>query len=150
MIPIPKFRLGKVFLFIFCYAVGLALSRDAIGALEPAIGVAMLIGLAQETTQLWRWTPPPPAPRASFTFARRLAILWRCVVGLTMFAQFALEFIRAAVPHSLSALGYDGSLVSAEIPEIYSMCILIVLCNSAERWRPKTQRIRAQDGEPGG
>ena len=142
MTPIPKFRLGKIFLLFFCYAIGLAVTRDAVGAIEPTIAVAMLIGLWQETTQLWRWSPPSPPPRAGFAFARTFAISWRCIVGLTIFAHFVLEFIRAAFPHSLKALAYDGSLVSAEIPATYSMCILIVLCNSIERWRPKTQSIR--------
>ena len=143
MIPIPKFRLGKIFLFFFCYAVGLAMARDALGAVEPTIAMAMLIGVGQETKRLWRWTPPSPPPRASFTFAHSFAIFWRCVVGLTIFAHFVLEFIQAAFPHSLNALAYDRSMVSAEMPETYVMCVLIVLCNSIERWRPKTHSISA-------
>ena len=141
MITVPKFRLGTIFRFFFCYALGLSLTRDAIGAVAPTIAVVMLIGLAQEIRQVWRWTPSSSPPRASFTFARRFAIFWRCVVGLAIFAYFAHAFLLAAVPWTREALGYDGSLVSAELPQTYVMCILVVLCNSIERWRPKTQNI---------
>jgi hypothetical protein len=144
MIPIPKFGLRTIFLFFFCYAIGLAITRDAIGATEPTVAVAILIGLGQEIRQLWRWTPPPPTFQASFRFARHFAILWRCIVAALIFKQFALEFIRAALPSTqistadLLDLASDFSLVSGNFPSAYSLCILIVLCNSIERWRPKT------------
>src|SRR4051794_9639000 len=100
MIPIPKFRLGTIFLLFFCYAVGLAITREALGAIEPTIAVAILIGLGQEIRQVWRWSPPPPPPRASFKFARYFAILWRCIVGVVIFRQFALDFVHLALPPS--------------------------------------------------
>jgi hypothetical protein len=144
MIPIPKFRLGTIFLFFFCYAIGLAITREALGAIEPTIAVAILIGLGQEIRQLWRWTPPSPPPRASFKFARHFAILWRCIVGVVIFRQFALDFVHVAHPPSqdtaadLLVIPSDFSLVSGNFPSACSLCILIVLCNSIDRWRPKT------------
>src|SRR5689334_11346748 len=98
MIPIPKFRLGTIFLLFFCYAIGLSTTRDAVGAVEPTVAVAILIGLSQEIRQLWRWTPPPLAARGSFQFARNFAILWRCVVLFVIARYFALDFVRAAFP----------------------------------------------------
>ncbi len=145
MIPIPKFRLGTIFLFVFCYAIGLTITRDALGALEPTVAVAILIGLGQEIGQLWRWTPPSPPPRASFTFARHFAILWRCIVVAVIFRQFAVDFLRLALPPSpdttpdfSSNILADFSLVSGIFPSPCLVCILIVLCSSIERWRPKT------------
>src|SRR3954465_11744441 len=123
MIPIPKFRLGTIFLLFFCYAIGLATTRDALVAIEPTIAVAMLIGLGQEVKQFWRWTPPPPAPRATFNFARNFAILWRCVVAFVIARYFVLDFARAAfLPPPDSATGppagifNDFSLLSGMFP----------------------------------
>src|SRR5262249_19169331 len=59
----------------------------------------------------------------------------------------AYVYVRQAMPDSLEILGYDGSLVSAVIPPTYVMCIVIVLCNSIERWRPKTPKINLAIGQ---
>src|SRR6476620_11752678 len=143
MIPILKFRLVAIFLLFFCYAIGLTITRNAFSAVEPTIAVAILIGLAQEIRQLWRWNPTSPPPRASFKFARRFAILWRCIVAAMIFRHFAFEFAYLIYPHSLetvsdlSVLPSDFSLLSGYFPTAYSLCLLIALCNSIERWTPK-------------
>jgi hypothetical protein len=143
MIPIPKFRLGTIFLLFFCYAIGLTINRSALGAIEPTVAAMILIGLCQEIRQLWHWTPPARPPRASFKFARNFAILWRCVAAVLLFRRFAFELIGIALPdtHDITSdlldLPSDFSLVSSNFPPASFLCVLIVLCNSVERWRPK-------------
>jgi hypothetical protein len=143
MIPIPKFRLGTVFLIFFCYAVGLTITHNAFSAVEPTVAVAMLIGLSQEIRQLRRWSPPTNSSPGSFKFARHFAILWRCIVLIVIFRWLAHEFAYIAFPPSqdtaadLPDIASDYSLLSGNFPPPSSLCILIVLCNSIERWRPK-------------
>jgi hypothetical protein len=107
------------------------------GAIEPTIAVAILIGLGQEIRQLWRSNPPSPPPRASFVFARRFAMLWRILVALTMLAGGGVDLVERAQPIPADT-NRTSSLVDIGFAPIMLLCLLIVLCNCIERWRPKT------------
>lgn len=136
MITIPRFQLGAIFLFFFCYAVGLACARGAVGAIEPTITVAMLIGLGQQIRRLGRWVPPVVSS-SGFVFARRFAILWRSLVGLTMLAGIVLDLVENAYPKPAD-IPHTNSLVKVGSGPIMLLCSLIVLCNCIERWHPKS------------
>src|SRR5262245_52602458 len=72
----PQIRLRTIFLLFLCAAVGLATSADPLGALDPTIASAMVIGLLQQLRVLQRCAPSQAAVDG-FAFARQFAIAWR-------------------------------------------------------------------------
>jgi hypothetical protein len=138
-----RIRLRTIFLLFVCAAVGLATSRDPLGALEPAIATAMVIGLLQQARQL-SLTPNGGQP-SDLKFARQFALVWRVCLAAIIAACVVISLF-----YSNGMLRMDNDQKSALLFKVLfpitSISLTAVLCNSLTRWRPsawdRTERPR--------
>ncbi len=128
----PRIPLRNVFLLFVCAAVGLATYPDLLGALEPAISTAMVIGLMQQVVQLSR-TPAEIPIRNELLFAKYYAIAWRFALAATILAYLAFNmlFFRGFIEYP----DRDEVLIIEPWFYISSICIVIVILVSLVRWR---------------
>jgi len=129
---VPRIRLRTIFVLFFCTAVGLAAYPHPLSALEPAIVTAMVIGLSQQSWQLWRLRLG--ASDSGLGFAREFSIVWR--VGLA-FVMAACVIATVVYRNGLLQLT-DEEKVSLSfdlLNPFTSISIAFVLCNSILRLR---------------
>ena len=81
----PRIRLRTIFVLFFCVAVGLAINPNPIAALQPTIVTGMIVGLIQQIRQLLR-ARKSVLDDFRFSFALRLAVLWRATLAAIMTA----------------------------------------------------------------
>jgi hypothetical protein len=130
---VPRISLRTLFLLFFCAAVGLAVYPTPMGALEPAIAMAMVIGLIQQVRQLYGWHLSENEHSNAIMFARRFAITWRVLV--------------AAVISIWLIIGMLGSQGMLQFPDredvgpylqdqaVLPLCVIVVMCSSVARWQ---------------
>ncbi len=145
MATLPRFRLRTIFLVFVCAAVGLAGGGGPSGILLGAIVTAIIIGLAQQTWRLWSWQPAAGATTSDEAFARWFAIAWRAVVVLSLGSTTVIElWLRSYLLEAAEAARVRGfsaseralqSLFLEVLPGFFSVCVVVVLCNSVGRWR---------------
>ncbi|MEX0611340.1 MAG: hypothetical protein WD229_04395 [Pirellulales bacterium] len=132
---VPRIRLRTVFLLFFCAAVGLATYGDPVGAMEPAIATAMVIGLIQQSRQLQLWVPPPDSPTQSLIFARAFAITWRLLIAALIGFCLIVTLLNRGGPLRLAdetRIGWYFHFLFRTL----TVCTTVVMCNSLARWQP--------------
>jgi len=137
MINAPRIRLRSLFLLVFCCAVGLTTSADPLGALEPALETAIVIGLAQQTRRLLRWHPDELGAVPTLRFAKRFAVVWRILVAAALSTGIVRNMLLARafmqeVPRE------EFLLIDPLNDGLQQLCVLIVICNSLFRWRSES------------
>jgi hypothetical protein len=132
---LPQIRLRTLFLLFVCAAVGLATYREPLGAFEPAIATAMVIGLLQQSRQLWHWEGA--MGENDLAFARRFGLVWRIGGAAVISSCLLLEMLINNEVLQLSDEQRVRLTVDALLP-ITSLSLTAVLCNSVARWRSAT------------
>jgi len=134
MKPAPRIRLRTLFLLFFCAAIGLSTYPNLLGALEPAVQTAIIVGLMQQIRRFVLWNPSELRAVTAFWFARLFAILWRAVVAITLAGCMLRTMLLArgvVTPSDRESILIIQPL-SDGLPQL---CMLIVVCNSLMRWR---------------
>jgi hypothetical protein len=117
-----------------CAAVGLTVSPDPIGALQPTIAAAMIIGLFQQARQLRSARSIDSDSLDGFTLAQTLAITWRVALAAALACCLTLGF---AFDHGMLAHPKrdDVWLWDDALGYVFSVSIVLVLFSSHARWQ---------------
>ena len=131
---LPRIRLSTLLILVGCIAIGLATTRDLLGAIRPAIEAAMVVGLLQQTRELLQRHCKLAAPTAEARFAWKFAIAWRVLIaaGVAFFLLIKLNgwTVPILFPHRSNPLLYEPATVIGDLLPI------VILANSVRRWRP--------------
>jgi hypothetical protein len=125
-------RLRQIFLLFVCASVGLATNPNLLSALEPAIATAVVIGLVQEIVQLARAKAGSPH-NSEIRFARFFAITWRTAITIVLVALLTFNLLTArgfiSYPDRSNILTFETAAYAM------SLCIVVAILASVERWR---------------